>query len=314
MAVITVVEDHELSEANFQMEGGNSYTRVFKVFTDDKTDRENTIRTATDPDTGLSIPEFGDPHPAEENSSSGNAASCKGIKIVRLERDQCAWHVTCTYDNQGQSYSAAAGENLADTPATIRFAIKTYEEVAEFAYQGGDTQFNPTRDVANSAGFHFIDKPVMVEKGRLMFLISYYIEDKDFDPSWLYFYAKTVNSSLFTLCGLAIGEHDARINEFSADPVYDNNGNLFWKMSFEIEHRHEGWRAYALDIGTQVKGADNKPKPILGEDRKTPVTSPVALSGGVPKADPTDYEYISPPFPLYWEADWSVLGLPEERS
>lgn len=202
------------------------------------------------------------------------------------------WTVTATYDSTFE-----LNINPIFEPAQISWDFEQYERVA-MVDRSGDA-------ICNSAGDFYVDPPAMRDDSRPVVSVS---KNLAAVPSYVLTYQDAVNSSAFTLDGLAIAAGLAKCNRVSISTQQERNGFQFRTVTFDIHLQRDGWALSLLDYGYRAKSGSDR-NLITNTDGTEP-KNPVLLDGsGAALSPPTAATAVYNSFNVYYAADFNLLPL-----
>lgn len=281
-----------------------TYVRVFDVYTDSASDRENTAANLC----GVSQ---GDPHPDDDT------AYCVSISPVQSSDSPTQWKVTFGYDSHPDipeilqpgetggetateapttpAEAAAASENPLLRPPSWKFSFQQTQEVARL-----DRNADPIR---NSAKLPF-DPPIMVEVSRPTVTVTAN------RATWDLSNAEYIQDAVNSVAWRGMAPRTLRVIGTEAQSAQEN-GYSFWQVSATLAIKRETWDHKILDCGY----AELDPGSVgLGvpahwvkivDDHGAEPTEPVPLNGSGRKLVPGDPEvYLT--FRVYREVAFAT--------
>jgi len=290
-------------------DGISDYKRVYNVISTNVLTEDQAL-VATDTTSGFQIPAINSSH------FSDTKAKTFSVSASPKDGDNKTWTVNVGWQTQLGSGSYDDEENTTD-PTTQRpevsYGHATYTKVMSKAYQDGDTYGNPTLPVENTAEDPF-DPPITQDSSLTIIELNY--NTRSFDPDWMRQYENTINKSAVRVGGARIPALQGRIVALDADPLYDDNDELYWKVSCQIELNSSGFTAKILNQGFNFLDSGTK-RPIIitkkdettGKETKVVANDPqkLALDGTVLAVGGTP---VYRDFNVYWRAEWKALNLP----
>lgn len=292
MAVTSATEIWDSRQGSIDQQGQRSYTREYRVITDDWTDGPKVVRQAT------GIPRVGDPY-APSGTETDTAAVVTSVTPRQNPEHPTVWLVRVEYRTR-QIDPLQANEDPLDRPAQIEWSFVPYRKVV-----WEDIDNNA---IDSSAGEPF-DPPVEIDDSRPVLRITR--NESGFDPARAVEYQDAVNDAAFF--GGAVGQ--VKVASISASNQFEA-GIEFWRVSYEFHFRREGWALKVLDRGFLRLTAGARTLATLpahdasgGKILDQPVSAPILLDGaGAPLAVGGTPQYRT--FNVYKSKDFSVLGLP----
>lgn len=259
-------------------QGQRTYTRAFRLESDDKTDGPFTVGSTS------GLPLIGTAHP--EDSS----AYCTELQVDNDEPWQ-GWKVTANYSD--------ARELHPTDPAQDEIKVSWDGEI----YQESIIEDVDGDAIVNSAGDYFIDPVPTREASHLIAKIRLSVIAV---PSWVISYQNAVNNAAITIGGLAIDAGLAKVQRISVGEKEYRNGVGFYPFSYEVHIHKDGWRFRPLDAGFR-EIVDGELVQIKDSNNDEP-TTPVPLDGsGAPLALPTPATAVIGNYQIYPELDLSQL-------
>lgn len=283
MAVVGPAEEHWQGQGGGYDGGVWTYTRVWLVKVDDKTDREGTVATAS------GLPAYGEAHPSPISAP----AYCNKIDYSRWDsKTPLAWKVTATYSSE-RSHSS----NPDNDEVLVSLDSEIYQEPV---YQ--DTSGNA---ILNSAGDYFLDPIPTRDSAHIIFKIQANVTSV---PAWVLTYQNAVNNAEITIEGLTVPIRTAKIQRLTIGTREKRGVTTFYPLSFDVHVKEQGWRLEPLDAGFRYRDGSSKLRQILNEGDNTEPTSPVPLNGsGAVLTNPTPATAVYGNFTIYEEKDFTVL-------
>lgn len=242
-----------------------------------------------------------------------------------IEQDQGSrlhWRITYTYTPEKPREGTPSGSTGTQRspwhlPPEFSFDSSQYQRVVSKAYLDTETgddategpDAEPSKPIQNSAGVPF-DPPVQQEYGNIVIRISR--NQRKFDPDSAYAYQDSINSNRLRVAGISIGKYEGRMRKISGTDAYTDDGQQFWKVSYEIEVNRRTHLREVLDAGFAEKEIDGSLTAIeqagAGGFAET-VSQPSKLDGEGAALDP-DAEPVYLQFRTFPARDWSYLDLP----
>ena len=242
MTITYLGESNESGSSTAQnSKGKRSYTRKFRLETDDKTDR------AYDIGSHASLPVIGSVHPEDAN------AYCTDISVTNSNPWK-GWTVTATYSDERTLQQSSSGNGPEDDEVLISWQSEGYEEVVT-------TDTVTGKAILNSAGDPY-DEPPTRESTHLVASIQANFLSV---PAWILSYQNAVNSDAITIGGLAIAAGLAKMSNLSIGNRQIRNGTNYYPVSFDIKIKKDGWKFEPLESGYRQR---KSPLPLPGSDEK----------------------------------------------
>jgi hypothetical protein len=294
---LAIVSVNELSGATGSENEKNEreYTRLFQVITNSRTDGVSTVRTAT------GIPRRGDVYAT--STESDLSAVCKSVNPVQDRDNPRVWEVRVTYGPSDIEDDEVA-ENPLERPADISMSFAQFTRVCEKDING--------KGIFNSAGYYF-DPPPEIDDSRPVLVISR--NEAAFNAALAMQYQDAVNSDSFF--GASPGQ--AKIGTITSERVIENRFR-YWRTTYEIHFRREGWKMAILDRGKRQKalnGEEGDVEYIQARNSSGQIMHGAYVTDAVPldgqgrelrPATPTTAKYKE--FDVYKLMPFSALGLP----
>ena len=239
--------------------------------------------------------------------------------------DRLHWKVHCEYRarNDDLPLSGADVTHPTDLPAKISYGFNQYEVPLTLSYDGflpddlasdPDLQGDPTKIVQNSAKMVFSPEPVQVESATVIKIQRNETSD-GFDPEdTVNDFKDTINLYTVVVGGVTIQAMTGRMRSIQGDLVWDNEGDPYFQVAYEIEINSKTWVRKILDQGyyTIAISPSVKPVPIPDSGGVDLVTEPVKLNGSGAElgdgAEPVHLDYLG-----YFPKDWGLLRLPTSK-
>lgn len=301
MAVTEVRERFEGRRSGYR-DGKSSHTRVFLVKCSDIQD--GTAAAIVGDDGTRKVPTFGSRHPVD------GAACVTGLDASPVNGSGQHFEVTVEYT--GGSFIIPS--NPLDRPAEITYGNSDGTET----YFTDKTLNNPKR-VCNSAGDTFES---FLERDTGESNITITNNEATHNPLLADAYRHTVNLGPVTIDGVTYPAGTLKLAPITAVKMietYDNEGVVmpplvFYKRTYNLRFRAEGWKDKVLDVGFNEFIADPTPgkagklKPIVDATSQK-LSKPWPLNGsGRKKSQPTD-DPATLEFQPYAAVSWADLAF-----
>jgi hypothetical protein len=248
-------------------EGGVTAVRTYRVTTNNVSDTWETIRSAS------GIPSNGDSY------ASGSSMIVVNRSAKRVTERKDKWHVTVNYDIPRNSDGSPAGGS-----GGVENEIPEYSRTTETEWEYRDVDLD-NLPIANSAKEPFTP-PLEFPQTIAVYTIAR--NRLTFDDAGSLPYINAVNSAAFNVTApnlnwgfpaeTALMTRYDSVRRFRADIGY------YYRVTWEIKYREDGWRKFLLDQGFMMLDADEVPlsyapaKTIKGSDG-LPISSPRLLDG-----------------------------------
>jgi hypothetical protein len=268
-------EIHDQRKAS-NKQGKRSYTRVFLLTTDSRSDGAFTVGS------NVSLPVIGSAFPDDAN------AVCKSIDVACVD-GFTKWHVTCNYDDTYQVESTPTNDETRISWSSEIFQREAWKD------KDGD-------GVLNSAGDPF-NPPVMRDDARTVCRI---VQNASSVPTYVLTYPNCVNSTSFTIDGVSVAARYAKISNVGVSEERRRNGTVYREVTIEMHIRNETWDFEILDAGfREFDPADSTKRILITNDDGTDITEPACLDGsGAKVATPTPANAVFGTFRVYTELNY----------
>jgi hypothetical protein len=286
---ITITEDFRGRNAGVSEDFQSTYTRVFKVDTDDCHVGPKAVKAALT----LAI---GQPYRIGTSGTDAwfeedLGAVLKSVDLTCDSPDGRQWTVTAQY---GPWTTKPREESPLDEPEEVEIGGEQYERICDADVAGAA--------VTNSAGDYF-DPPVTRDDSRPSLVI---VRNEAYDaPDLSADYSDTVNDATFF--GQAAGNVKCGVITRRRQWHQAVPGGFYWKTTYPFSLNRDGWNKSILDQGLRrLEGTPAQRKQIAVDGQLA--TSPVLLdgSGGVlaPGGTPVFRSYQ-----VYPSRDFSAFGF-----
>lgn len=271
MAVISVRELKE-RQGSIDQAGKTSYSRVFRVETNDPDDGAKTARIAV----GISV---GDLY-ATPNESDSNAY-CTSVSANCVSDDGLSWEVTVEY--------GPLPDNPLTEPVQYAWSFQQFEKPTDFDVFGNA--------IVNSAGDPFAEA-VTKDDSRPVLTITRN-EPAPFAADLAYLYRDAINATPY----LGAGPGQVKVSNISATSQHDDFWGEYVQVQYEFHFSAEGWDKRILDAGFREK-IEGELKNILVQG--VPASEPVLLDGNGRKL-PSDKPPVVRKYQVYPKAPFSIF-------
>lgn len=287
MAVTSVKRVRNRRKAGANALFQRTYTRVYRVTTDDPTDEGPTILIAVDPSTSLAIPQVGNVYPTDPG------AFVVGLDATEDSEDGLAWIVEVQY---GPYDAGQFPENPIDWPIKVVFGGTRYERIVYFDRNGDP--------ILNSAEEGWED-PITVDDSRPTLTITRNELVTAFDLDLAMLYSDSLNDATWNT--IAAGK--AKMGTITTgDLQYNSNAQVwYYAVTYPVELNRDGWSKKLLDRGFTYLDGANKRRLILGPDGKKR-DEPTLLDGSGHVLAPGGTPVVLT-FDVIEELDWSGLNI-----
>ena len=260
--------------------GARTYTRKFRVLSNDKTDGPFEVGSTS------GLPLIGSPHPEDAN------AFCIELTVENTE-PYAGWTVTANYSDE-----RVIDDNPTDDAAEINWGSEQFQKVAVVDRDGNL--------IVNSAGDLF-DPPAMIDDSRRVVTVSKNLATV---PSWILDYQDAINSDTFTIDGISIGVGKAKMQAVTVGPKQRRNSTVFRTVNFTIHLQRDGWVLDILDAGfNRIPTGDTSNRVPITLDGVLP-SAPYPLNGaGAPLKNPSPTNCVFRSFNVYKTRTFSTLPL-----
>lgn len=260
--------------------GARTYTRKFRVLSNDKTDGPFEVGSTS------GLPLIGSAHPEDAN------AFCIELTVENTE-PYAGWTVTANYSDE-----RVIDDNPTDDAAEINWGSEQFQKVAVVDRDGNL--------IVNSAGDLF-DPPAMIDDSRRVVTVSKNLATV---PSWILDYQDAINSDTFTIDGISIGVGKAKMQAVTVGPKQRRNSTVFRTVNFTIHLQRDGWVLDILDAGfNRIPTGDTSNRVPITLDGVLP-SAPYPLNGaGAPLKNPSPTNCVFRSFNVYKTRTFSTLPL-----
>ena len=260
--------------------GARTYTRKFRVTSNDKTDGPFEVGSTS------GLPLIGSAHPEDAN------AFCIELTVENTE-PYAGWTVTANYSDE-----RVIDDNPTDDAAEINWGSEQFQKVAVVDRDGNL--------IVNSAGDLF-DPPAMIDDSRRVVTVSKNLATV---PSWILDYQDAINSDTFTIDGISIGVGKAKMQAVTVGPKQRRNSTVFRTVTFTIHLQRDGWVLDILDAGfNRIPTGDTSNRVPITLDGVLP-SAPYPLNGaGAPLKNPSPTNCVFRSFNVYKTRTFSTLPL-----
>ena len=296
-------------------EDQRSYTRVFRVETNDKADHAGIIETHGQ------IPKIGTPFPADYN------ARCVSVSPRSESFSPYIWLTTCVYRSKGKDEGSPPEFDPTSDRAVIRWNTEVYQRVCHKAYWSTTTAeaadprppaapATPEIGVVNSAGDPF-DPPVMIDDCRFGVTVT---KNLSYVPVELLDYVNSINDDEVTIDNVDIGKRRLKVMSVAVSDWKERNWTDYREVSVAFSVATVDHIPQQLDQGFREKfdktiDGDrlSRRKNIDNEDGGH-LNAPILLDGeGHKLDDPTLDNAVFVELGVYPEEDFddlkSLLGF-----
>ena len=263
--------------------GVRTYTRAFRLTTDDRTD------TAYDVGSHGSLPVIGSTFPDD------TTAYCQRIDI-RNSHPWKGWTATYNYSTEREiSQSDPESDEV-----LVSFTSEIYREPV-FQDINGDA-------ITNSAGDYYIDPTPERDAAHLIARIQ---SNHAAIPAWVLSYQNAINDGTISINGLQIGPRQCKVQRIDVGERQKRNTSTFYPLTLELHIHNDGWLLEPLDAGfreiVNLLGLKFRAQIVNEGDGEFPA-QPVPLDGaGEVLDDPTPQNAQFRSHKIYAELDFSVL-------
>lgn len=286
LGIVWVHEKHEAWSGSRNDKGDYEFSRAFDVLTQTRNVGPFQVLLAEDPATGLAVPgDFDDYHAGDDTLSF---AFVKSKNAKRDSQQPLLWQVDVKYSSATDIQQRQVAENPLDRPPVYSWDNTTYQKVA-FKDKDG----NP---VVNSAGERFSPLPEMDDCRPVLRVER---NEASFNEARAIDYQDAVNTDMFR--GFDPGQ--AKVAKITGSTAFENSVH-YWKVTYEIHFRREGWTLEVLDEGTYYLEGDEKQVFL---DARGQVMQTGLLDGNGGKEAPGGYTFLD--FEVYKERPFNVMGL-----
>ncbi len=269
------------------------------------------------------IPSFG------EQYGSMNAW-CSAYDARPEPQNRRVWYFTVVYETRNSNWSSTNSDDPCKEPAHVWYGVYVQNQVVEFGYtfDGGgaitDVRDTPTDKIVNTAKEAFVPA---LEENRIDLAIFIEKNYRDFDPNDITKFQNTVNSGPITIGGIDFVMGQGWLMAIKHKLLFDQDGERYDRMHFEIVKRDTGWDKKTLSRGMYQLEPLTVPgvlepitEALVNPDKFTEgtaqgdrrVTTPKFLNDvGVYVADIDDAAELT--FKTKWQLGWDTLDLPVKK-
>jgi hypothetical protein len=311
MSIVSVTRLPEGWSGGFNQNWERHYRQVFRVTTSDRLDGPNTVYTASDPVTGLTIPLRGAAYyvTATERDPGSFVQSIEpAFESFAAEAGGCSWLVAVTY---GQYQMNTWTEDPIGWPLRIQFGGTQQSKIAYVDKDG--------KAVMNSADDYY-DPPPEVDDSRSVLIVSRNEGIHDFDFLKTEYYRDCVNDALWN--GFAARQLKLGLITTGEPQSKQVGGSIVWyyQVNYPFSVNRDTWDSKLLDQGFTRLDGDSPPvyDPVSGLEILHRVeirdkhgqrpSAPVFLDGDGNEL-PTTSPVVVKDFRIYAERDFSALSL-----
>jgi hypothetical protein len=287
--ILSVNEIWDGRQGSVDTKNVRNYTRTFRVITDSMVDGPFQVTDIPPPFPSI-FSFYSDP-------AGGIDLGAFCTKITPRQTDEpFVWIVTCEFsskvDNPEQAQAGDTDKDPLTRPSVVKWSMAKFQRVLD-----RDVNDDP---IVNSAGERF-DPPIEIDDSRPVLSITR--NEPTIDPANIVAYQDAVNTDTFFGCDPGT----AKIDSIEAESAFEN-GTFYWKVSYTIHFRREGWDVQPLDQGYHhlIAGV-----PTVNRDPQSgnPYPAPRLLDGSGnllgTGADPVFLD-----FEAYKEMPFAPLALP----
>lgn len=283
MQVISVDEIFEGRQSSQDQLWKRTYTRIFRVVTDDPHVGSGAVRAAVPVAIGMKY---------STGYETDFGAYCQKITATQESvGDGKSWLVTCEY---GPYDSTQWPENPLDRQPEISWEYQQYQEVASEDINGDS--------IVNSAGDPF-DPPIMKDFSRP--ILTLVRNESNFDPLLAYNNRDKVNSNSFF--GADAGQ--VKCQSITPRRVFNQDIGWYWTVTYQFIFNDKGWKPQIYDMGfRQLDPSDDTKRIEITDEHGQRISSPWPLDeNGQPLAPGDKPATIE--FEIYESIDFSVFNF-----
>lgn len=279
MSVVSVSELWNGRDGDYDISGEKTYSRVFRVVTDNKADEFTTVQASG------SLPYVGNVYPNDAN------CFCQKVSGSQESFSPKVWLVTAAYSNKLE-----AAEDPTNDAAEIEWDTEQFQRPI---FKDKDDNA-----IVNSAGDPYLPGIERDDSRRIVTITK----NMTSVPSWILTFEDAVNDSSFVVDGITIGARKAKCQKTSVGKWQERNGTEYRQVQIVLHLRKDTWDFEVMDTGLRRKDGNDR-KVILNDDG-TEITSPVPLDGsGDALTDPSVSTVVYQTYRAYTELDFSSLPL-----
>lgn len=267
-----------------------TYSKTWRVRTDNAADDGPKILGAVDPSSGLAVPSIGSTfYSTSTNKDLG--AFVQSLDAQEENEDGLSWLVTAQY---GPYDASMFGADPVAWPIKVVFTGQMREQIIYYD-QAGDA-------IVNSAGEGY-DDPITIDDPRYTMTITRNELCSTFDLSLASDFGGTTNLNAWN----GFGAKKCKMGIITTgDPTLDSNNQVyFYVVTYPVEINRDGWARKLLDRGfNALSGGVLSPILIKGQKPDDPPlldgTGGVLAPGGTPVF--REHEVVP-------STDWAGLNL-----
>ena len=292
MAIVTVKEMQGRRSGTKNALWQRTYTRVWRVITDNPTDGVLTVASAVDPITSVQIPSIGASYNAG-GSEVDHGAFIQDLAIDEESEDGLSWLVKASY---GPYDASTFKSDPTQWPIKVTIGGDRYERVVLYDQAG-----NP---ILNSAGDAF-EEPITIDESRTKIVVVRQELCSTFDLTLAESFRDTLNEALWN----GFDPKTVKVGIIATgENQYDTNNEVwYFSVTYPFEVNRDGWKKKLLDQGFAYLDGSGKLRQLLGSDGH-PLKEPTLLDG-------SGHQLASGGTPVYIEADvysaidWNPLNI-----
>lgn len=286
MAVISIDETFDGRVASIRRDWTRTYTRRFRVITDDpQTEGIAVIEAA--------IGTIGNAYSAGGKSDLG--AYCSQVTATDLGEDGKSWIVQADYEPFNPNVFP---KDPTQWPIKVSWGTAQFERIAD------QTVDSPPKAVTNSAGDPY-DPPVTRDDSRPVLTIVR--NETSFDQGFASLYRDSINSDPFW----GYDPYCAKCLTIEGD--LDNNTDIgwYWIVTYKFEFNDDTWKRSILDAGFRQTNSGVTDVQAILDAKGLPIATPSLLDGHGKKLSLTGNPVFNT-FRIYKEIAFDGLNLTPE--
>lgn len=197
-----------------------------------------------------------------------------------------------------------------DEAPEIQWLAEQFQKAVERADRmEGDNVVEGNVIPMNSA-FTPIDPPLERDDSRLTLTITR--NEASYDANLAINYHDAVNSDAFTVDGQNVLKGAAKIHAITGVKQYKGSCEPYYKVTYVIHFRADGWDQERIDAGFQVADIELGEIEVIRDKSGQPVSEPKRLDGNGDVLPPNG-ETVYLKWRVYEHKNFSALSLPQEQ-
>jgi hypothetical protein len=247
--------------ASFGKVTENKSKLVWLAVTDNNDDDENIVGLHGWSNSILPVP-FVHAHPLYSTQL------CRNISFSQDSSAPRKWDIEAEYSSE--PLKTADQTNIAkptDRPAKIKWKSQQYRKAIDKDING--------HAIVNSAGDYF-DPPPEIDSSHWVATIE---KNVPAVPTFILSYTDAINSDSFTIQGMTVSQHVAKIMDLDISDLQTEGDFGFYVFTYSLEFRPETWKYKPLDQGFRTIEFGGLRQILDDATPPRPVTTPRLLDG-----------------------------------